>query len=86
MFRGLFTMNETCPACAHRFEREQGFFQGAMYISWVLGVTYLAVLALLAQVHWSSTSESPEPLCPYWRSTWSAFPLYSGIPESSGRI
>jgi len=75
MFRGPFAMNETCPVCAHRFEREQGFFQGAMYISWVLGVTYLAVLALLAQL-----------LCPYWRSTWSAFPLYSGIPESSGRI
>jgi len=50
MFRGPFAMNETCPVCAHRFEREQGFFQGAMYISWVLGVTYLAVLALLAQL------------------------------------
>ncbi len=31
------------------FEREQGFFQGAMYVSWVLGVTYLAGLAILAQ-------------------------------------
>ncbi len=35
--------------CGHRFEREQGFFQGAMYVSWVLGVTYLAGLAILAQ-------------------------------------
>src|SRR5438105_7157630 len=50
MFAGRFTMNPTCPVCGHRFEREQGFFQGAMYISWVLGVTYLAVLALLAQI------------------------------------
>ena len=50
MFSGRFTMNPTCPVCGHRFEREQGFFQGAMYVSWVLGVTYLAVLAILVQL------------------------------------
>lgn len=50
MFRGRFAMNERCPVCGHRFEREQGFFQGAMYVSWALGVTYLAVLAILAEL------------------------------------
>lgn len=50
MFRGRFEMNDTCPVCGHRFEREQGFFQGAMYVSWVLGVGYLAVLGVLANV------------------------------------
>jgi uncharacterized membrane protein len=50
MFAGRLTMNTTCPVCGHRFEREQGFFQGAMYVSWVLGVTYLAVLAIFAQL------------------------------------
>ena len=50
MFAGRFTMNATCPVCGHRFEREQGFFQGAMYVSWVLGVMYLAVLGVLAQL------------------------------------
>jgi uncharacterized membrane protein len=50
MFAGRFAMNATCPVCGHRFEREQGFFQGAMYVSWVLGVTYLAVVAILAQL------------------------------------
>lgn len=49
MFAGRFRMHETCPVCGHRFEREQGFFQGAMYISWVLSVAYLALLAVLAQ-------------------------------------
>ena len=49
MFSGRFTMNATCPVCGHVFEREQGFFQGAMYISWVLGVTYLSGLAVLGQ-------------------------------------
>jgi hypothetical protein len=48
MFRARFGMNATCPVCGHRFEREQGFFQGAMYVSWVLGVGYLAVLGVLA--------------------------------------
>jgi uncharacterized membrane protein len=50
MFAGRFTMNPTCPVCGHRFEREQGFFQGAMYVSWILGVAYLGVLAILAQL------------------------------------
>jgi hypothetical protein len=49
MFVGRFTMNTACAVCGHPFEREQGFFQGAMYVSWVLGVTYLGGLALLAQ-------------------------------------
>jgi uncharacterized protein (DUF983 family) len=50
MFEGLFAMNSACTICGHRFEREQGFFQGAMYVSWVMGVTYLAGLAVLAQL------------------------------------
>ena len=50
MFAGRLRMHPTCPVCGHRFEREQGFFQGAMYVSWVLGVSYLAVLGVLAQL------------------------------------
>jgi uncharacterized protein (DUF983 family) len=50
IFSGVFTMNTVCPVCGHRFEREQGFFQGAMYISWVLSVAYLAILGVLAQL------------------------------------
>lgn len=38
MFRGRFEMNATCPVCGHRFEREPGFFQGAMYVSYGLGI------------------------------------------------
>ncbi len=48
MFRGVFAMNPTCMVCGHRFEREPGFFQGAMYVSWVLGVGEALVLALAA--------------------------------------
>ena len=48
MFRGPFAMNPTCPVCGHRFEREPGFFQGAMYVSYGIGIIYLGALAILA--------------------------------------
>ena len=41
-------MNQTCPVCGHRFEREPGFFQGAMYVSYALGIGEAFVLVLLA--------------------------------------
>src|SRR5437773_7738769 len=48
MFRGRFEMNAMCPVCGHRYEREPGFFQGAMYVSYALGIVYIGVLAILA--------------------------------------
>lgn len=38
-------MFDRCPVCDLRFEREQGYFLGAMYISFVLGVLVVAVIA-----------------------------------------
>jgi uncharacterized protein (DUF983 family) len=49
MFSGLITMYARCPRCGHQFERETGFFQGAMYVSWVTSVGLFATLALLAK-------------------------------------
>ena len=41
-------MNETCPACGRRFEREPGFFVGAMYVSYALAIpVYLAFVGVL---------------------------------------
>ena len=45
-------MFERCPVCDLRFEREPGYFLGAMYISFVLG---LSVVALIAAVLWVVT-------------------------------
>lgn len=50
MYSGLVTMYERCPRCGHGFEREPGYFQGAMYVSYVSGVGLFALLALLASV------------------------------------
>lgn len=44
IFRGRFAMHPTCPVCALRFEREPGYFTGAMYVSYALGVPLLTAL------------------------------------------
>lgn len=41
LFRGLFRMNERCPVCQLSFEREQGFYLGAIYFNY--GLTALVV-------------------------------------------
>lgn len=38
MFRGRFTMNDPCPDCGLVFQREEGYFLGAMYVSSVLSM------------------------------------------------
>lgn len=48
MFSGAFTMNSSCPRCGHAFEREPGFFQGAMYISYTLATALLLVTGWLS--------------------------------------
>lgn len=40
-------MHERCPVCNLRFEREQGYFLGAMYISYGLALPIIALIALL---------------------------------------
>ena len=42
-------MNPTCPGCGTRFERESGYFIGAMIASYFLGV-FLALPTLLLAV------------------------------------
>jgi hypothetical protein len=40
-------MNDDCPTCGHHFEREPGYFLGAMYISYPLSIVVIG-LSLLA--------------------------------------
>src|SRR5258708_21176882 len=52
MFRGRFTMNDPCPVCGLIFQREEGYFLGAMYTSYAISVAlyvplYFIALALL---------------------------------------
>ena len=51
-------MHEKCPVCGLRFEREQGYFLGAMYFSYLISIPPVLVLLLL---FWRYTS---------WRFEW----------------
>lgn len=55
---GLFSipnMNKSCGECNYKFEREPGYFIGAMYISYGLallqaGITYLILLLIAPEL------------------------------------
>lgn len=48
-------MHEYCPVCSLKFEREEGYFLGAMYISYGLALFTIVILAvvLYALTRWS---------------------------------
>lgn len=46
IFLGLPKMYESCSVCHLRYEREPGYFLGAMYISYVLAVPLVALIAV----------------------------------------
>jgi uncharacterized protein (DUF983 family) len=52
IFRGFPKMHQRCPACGLKFEREPGYFLGAMYISYAIGIV---VIALFAAGFWWAT-------------------------------
>jgi uncharacterized protein (DUF983 family) len=52
IFRGFPKMHERCPVCDLKFEREPGYFLGAMYVSYALA---LVIVALIAALLWSIT-------------------------------
>lgn len=55
-FFAIPVMNESCPKCNYRFEREPGYFIGAMYISYGLalmegGIAYLLMYLFLPNLN-----------------------------------
>lgn len=61
MFRGPFAMNDPCPTCGLLFQREEGYFLGAMYFSYALG-SFLLFPAFYVATHF----------LPSWDGTWVA--------------
>jgi uncharacterized protein (DUF983 family) len=43
VYAGFLRMNDHCPVCDHRFEREPGYFLGAMYISYPMSVLLIGL-------------------------------------------
>jgi uncharacterized protein (DUF983 family) len=52
IYLGFPKMCQRCPACDLKFQREEGYFLGAMYISFGLA---LVIIALIAAVLWAVT-------------------------------
>jgi uncharacterized protein (DUF983 family) len=52
IFRGFPRMCPRCSICDLKFQREEGYFLGAMYISFGLA---LAIIALIAGLLWAIT-------------------------------
>ena len=52
IFKGWPKMCERCPVCDLKFQREEGYFLGAMYISFGLALLVIAVIAVLL---WGTT-------------------------------
>jgi uncharacterized protein (DUF983 family) len=46
-WNNLTKMNETCSNCSLKYERETGFFYGAMYISSIINMIFF-VIAIIA--------------------------------------
>ncbi len=47
IFRGFPKLHERCPVCDLKFDREPGYFLGAMYVSYGLGIVIVALIAAL---------------------------------------
>ncbi len=72
LFRTWFTMYESCFVCQLRFEREQGYFLGAMYINY--GVTVvLALIGSFVLEWWTTVSLAQQLLL--WVGFGGLFPL-----------
>ena len=50
MFDGFMAMRDACPVCGHCFTPEPGFFQGAMFVSYAVGVAELIAGSTIAYV------------------------------------
>jgi len=82
LYSGWFQMHERCATCGLRYEREQGFFVGAIYVNYavtavvavggVLGLDWLVGLDLPTQLVLGITLALLVPLAffRYSRSLW----------------
>jgi uncharacterized protein (DUF983 family) len=59
LFQGWLAMHQRCPVCGLEYEREEGYFVGAMIVSYVLSIP--PVLALMS-LFWMLTNWSLQRL------------------------
>jgi uncharacterized protein (DUF983 family) len=82
IFRGTFAMNPSCPVCGLLFQREAGYFLGAMYTSYALGTALLVPLFYLVQwllPSWPGIAVAAVAMLPYLVFTPSVFRYSRGL-------
>lgn len=98
LFQGWFRMKPTCPTCGTTFEREAGFFSGAVFVNFafteVVMFLYLAIAAFVMLPHprldvlligsAAICVVLPVILYPFSKTTWFAVHLLME-PLESGR-
>jgi uncharacterized protein (DUF983 family) len=51
LYAGIFAMRERCAACGFRYEREQGYFVGAIYVNYA--VTVATAVGTVLALDWT---------------------------------
>jgi len=76
-WKDMVKMNNSCPACGQDFRIETGFYQGALYVSYMLGVAFclpfFALLLFVLQV-------------PFWWSMATTFAIYIATSPYTTRL
>lgn len=53
IFRGIYAMNDRCPACGYAYEKEPGYFLGAMIAAYFIGAFSLVPTLALGLFVWN---------------------------------
>lgn len=97
LFRTYFTMHERCPTCAYRFEREEGYWLGAMVVAIgvvqaVFGVIFVGgMLVTWPDVPWNTllvvllvlNGTLPFLIYPWTKTVWVGLHLAFVPPEAA---
>ena len=98
IWTGWFALKERCPRCRYRFEREEGYFLGAMAVNLIvaelLAVGLMVGLFIWTDLHWLAIEAIVIPLVlglpilfyPFARTFWMALDLtFTPKTEARGR-
>ena len=90
IFQGFFKLRDACPSCGYRFEREEGYWTGAMIVNiaacevWFFVLFFGTLLASLPDVSWGpllavaliTNGLLPIVFYPHSKTLWMAMDLY----------
>jgi uncharacterized protein (DUF983 family) len=90
LFRTWFKMRDRCPSCGYSFEREEGYFVGALIVNIAVAEAWFGLLFLVVvfatapDIAWApllivalvTNGLLPVVFYPYSKSLWMALDLY----------